>query len=313
MAAVKHDELITRLRDGNMAALARAISLADSGSEDGRRLHREVGRHSGDARVLGITGAPGAGKSSLINALITALRRADRRVAVVAVDPSSLISGGAVLGDRTRMGIHSADSGVFIRSVSGRGHLGGLSRSTESIIDLLAAAGWPLIILETIGTGQSETEIVNVADVNIVINAPGLGDDIQAVKAGVLEIADILVVNKADLPLAKQTVRDLQVMLQHRRIGALDVPVLETVATEETGISELLATVDAKLATITGEVRRERLRNHIRKTLARQVGETVEQRLMARPDPEIETLCEDVLNGECDSEDAVRQLMGLVL
>jgi len=313
MRAVNLDELRAKLLAGRLTALARAISLVDAGSSEGRQLLAALEPRHDHTRVIGITGTPGAGKSSLINALIAELRRAERSVAVVAVDPSSPLTGGAVLGDRTRMSEHASDPGVFIRSVSGRGHLGGLSRSTESIITLLAAAGWPLVILETIGTGQSEIDVLNVADVNVVVNAPGLGDDVQAIKAGVLEIADVLVVNKADLPHAEQTVCDLRAMLQHRKVGRRDIPVLQTVAVDGRGVAALLAEVDVTLSGITPERRRARLRQRTRQTLARAVADEVLQRVASADDARVDSLCEDLLDGRCEPDEAVRRLLGWIL
>ena len=185
-----------RLLGGDVAALARAISLLEVGGQQSDALAARLRGHAGQARVIGFTGPPGAGKSTLISAYVAALRARAESVAILAVDPSSPLSGGAVLGDRTRMGEHSTDPGVFIRSVAARGHLGGLALSIPGILDAVDAAGWPTIILETVGAGQSETEIVEFADVKVVLNAPGLGDDVQAIKAGILEIADVLVVKQ---------------------------------------------------------------------------------------------------------------------
>ena len=208
--------LRARVLDGDVAALARAISVVEGPGEFGRELHRAIRSQAGGAEIVGITGPPGVGKSSLINALISELRGHDVRVAVVAVDPSSPVTGGSVLGDRTRMGRHTDDPGVYIRSVSARGSVGGLSAQIVGVLDLIDAAGWKFIILETVGAGQSETDIAEVADINVVVNAPGFGDDVQAIKAGILEIADVLVVNKADLPEAGIVARQLEAMLRLR-------------------------------------------------------------------------------------------------
>jgi|GEM_PF-100265 len=226
----------------NRLALARAISLIENHRPGAGELHARLLPHCGHAHVIGITGAPGAGKSTLINVLLQELLRRNRRIAVVAVDPSSPISGGAILGDRVRMADHGANDAIFIRSVSSRGHLGGLSRTTGKIIDLFDAAGFDTVIVETVGTGQSEVEIGKYADTRIVVCPPGLGDEIQAIKAGILEIADVLVVNKGDLPLAQRTQLDLQVMreLRHPGVNGWQVPVMRTIATSGEGIAELL-------------------------------------------------------------------------
>ncbi len=222
------------------AALARAISLIENGRPGADSLHAGLLRHCGGAHIVGITGAPGAGKSSLINALLVEWLGRGRRVAVLAVDPSSPISGGALLGDRVRMTGHGDSDAVFIRSVSSRGHLGGLSRSAGRIIDLFDAAGFDVVVVETVGTGQSEVEIGRYADTRIVLCAPGQGDEVQALKAGVLEIADILVVNKGDQPLAQRTQSDLRASPPGWR-----VPVLRTVAISGEGVIELVEQIEA--------------------------------------------------------------------
>ena len=230
-----HDDVIDKLIAGDAPTLARCITLMETGGPTADLVHQRICRHVGRAVVIGFTGAPGAGKSTLIDAYIGVLRGRGHKVAVAAVDPSSSISGGAILGDRVRMRRHAEDSSVFIRSVASRGHLGGLSESIHRIVDVMDAAGRDFIIIETVGTGQSEVEVAEIADLCVVVNAPNMGDDIQAMKAGVLEIADVLVVNKADLPLARRTTEQLKNMLKLRR-EKLDVPVIETVATKETGI-----------------------------------------------------------------------------
>ena len=230
----------------NRLALARAISLIENGRDGAAELHARLLPHCGHALVVGITGAPGAGKSTLINALLVELLRRGRRIAVLAVDPSSPISGGAILGDRVRMVDHGSNDDVFIRSVSSRGHLGGLSRTTGKLIDVFDAAGFDMIIVETVGTGQSEVEISRYADTRIVVCPPGLGDEVQTIKAGILEIADILVVNKGDLPQAQRTLLDLQALqaLRHPAASGWQVPVLSTVASSGQGVPELIASVE---------------------------------------------------------------------
>lgn len=241
------DRLAREVRGGSHIALGRALTLVETGEAAGRTLLRALTPHTGTARIIGVTGPPGAGKSTLVDALIHAWRSESRPVAVLAVDPVSPDSGGAVLGDRTRMGAHSLDDGVFIRSVSARGHLGGLSAAAHDMADVMEAAGWPLILIETVGAGQSETEIARVADLSVVVCAPGLGDDVQAIKAGILEIADVLVVNKADRADATETAKQLEAMLALRTGGRRDVPVLKVSATSRTGIGALKDALDARL------------------------------------------------------------------
>lgn len=244
------DRIAQRVREGDMLALARALTLVEVGGADGTALLELLERDFGKARIIGFTGPPGAGKSTLVDALIHEWRKAGQLVAVLAVDPVSPVSGGAVLGDRTRMGAHTLDDGVFIRSVSARGHLGGLSAAAHDMADVMDAAGWPLILIETVGAGQSETEVTDVADISVVVSAPGLGDELQAIKAGILEIGDVLVVNKADRDDADQTAKHLESMLALRSEDRRDVPVMRVSATNGTGICELVGTLDDMLATV---------------------------------------------------------------
>lgn len=281
------DRLVASLRNGDSSALARAISLVEASPSLATDLHDRVREPVGHAAVIGITGAPGAGKSTLINRLIGDWRTRDQRVAVIAVDPSSPITGGAVLGDRTRMGEHGEDPGVFIRSVAARGHLGGLSADILCIIDLIDTAGWDVILLETVGTGQSETEISEIADLNLVINVPGLGDDVQAIKAGILEIADVLVINKADLPLAARMERQLNAMLQLRESGKQQVPIVKTVAVEADGIRDLVKVIDETLKIKLVPDRGSRHEKRARHLLAEEVAQQVKSLILAGLDPEL--------------------------
>ena len=247
---------------GDRRVVARTISQIEHGELATGTVSSALRAHLGRAHILGITGAPGAGKSTLVHAMLGELLARGQRIAVVAVDPSSPVSGGAVLGDRVRMGQHGAHADVFIRSLATRGHLGGLSRSTEEIVDLLDAAGFDTIIIETVGAGQSEVEIMRVADTRIVACPPGLGDSVQAIKAGILEIADLLVVTKSDLPGADSTVRDLKDMLHLRAKPGADawtVPVLGSSAEKGADVAALLDRVAEHLA-VAGRARRLRAR-----------------------------------------------------
>jgi LAO/AO transport system ATPase len=251
--------LLAPVLAGDRRSIARAITTMEVEGPASGALRAGLARHVGRAHVIGITGAPGAGKSTLINALLGELLARGRRIGVVAVDPSSPVTGGAVLGDRVRMGEHGADDRVFIRSVAARGHLGGVSRQTSQIIDVLDAAGFDTIIVETVGTGQSEVEIAGLADTKVVVCAPGLGDDVQAIKAGILEIADILAVNKGDSPLALDTERNLRDMLRLRRRREWEVRVLRTTATTREGVAALADAIEAHAA---HAGRGRRLRTH---------------------------------------------------
>jgi LAO/AO transport system kinase len=233
---------VARVLAGERRAIARAISLADSEAPAADALERLLAKHSGRAHVVGITGPPGAGKSTLVNALIAELRKRDRRIGVVAVDPSSPVTGGALLGDRVRMQAGALDEGVFIRSLASRGHLGGVSRSTARAVAVLDAAGYDIVIVETVGAGQSEVEIAALAATCVVVLPPGLGDEVQALKAGILEIADILLVNKADLPDAQRTLADLKAMLRLRPADRR-VPLLSAIALSGDGVPVLADTI----------------------------------------------------------------------
>lgn len=241
-------QLSGRIRSGEIFGIAQAISLIENGWSSTETFLNCFGAERLEVPVVGFTGPPGVGKSTLISAYIRLLRELGQRVAVVSVDPSSPASGGAILGDRLRMHEHHADPDVFIRSIAARGHLGGLCRNIRHIVRLLRAATWDSILLETVGTGQSEIEVSKVADVAVVVNTPGFGDDIQALKAGVLEIADVLVVNKADLPGAARANRDLESMLQLRPAGRGRVPLILTTATTGAGIAELHAAIVSQLS-----------------------------------------------------------------
>jgi LAO/AO transport system kinase len=237
--AAIHAGLADRLMAGDVQALSRAITLVENGRPEAKPLLQQLKRADARVPVVGFTGAPGVGKSTLISAYIGHLRNVGQRVAVVSIDPSSPLSGGAILGDRLRMHRHIGDSGVFIRSSAARGHLGGLNRNIANIVRVIEAAGWDRIILETVGTGQSEIEVTQIADVCVVVLSPGMGDDVQAMKSGVLEIADVLVVNKADLPDASRTARDLRAMLRLRETQRQSIPVIEVVATEGQWVAEM--------------------------------------------------------------------------
>ena len=242
-------ELVSRAQAGEARAVARLISLVEDASPLLREVSAALAPHTGKAHVVGITGSPGVGKSTSTAALVTALRKLDKRVGVLAVDPSSPFSGGALLGDRVRMQDHATDPGVYIRSMASRGHLGGLSWAAPQAIRVLDAAGCDVVIVETVGVGQSEVEIAGMADTALVLLAPGMGDGIQAAKAGILEIGDIFVVNKADRDGAATTRRELRSMisLTERPEGAWTPPILMTVASKNEGIAEVAEAIDEHL------------------------------------------------------------------
>tara|TARA_R110002110_G_scaffold231224_1_gene447069 strand:- start:106 stop:1071 length:966 start_codon:yes stop_codon:yes gene_type:complete len=301
--------LLARLLAGQTAALARAISIVERDGPTVSALLKAIQPHLGRAIVVGFTGPPGAGKSTLVNAFIGEMRGRGRTVAVAAVDPSSPITGGAVLGDRIRMAEHTMDAGVFIRSLASRGHLGGLSASAARVADLMDAAGFDVIVLETVGAGQSEVEMAEMADVRIVISAPGLGDDVQAIKAGILEIADILVVNKSDLPLAKRTVGQLQAMLALRAPGDWKVPVLATNAVDRTGLCELADAVDHRAATRKMKGPRNALGGRTRRLLAQSVAKYAEHRVLNDTCATIDAVVSDLQQAGIGLDDAITKVL----
>jgi GTPase len=249
-------DLVERIVSGEPRALARAISLVEEDAVGAAPVLREAFRHAGGANVLGVTGPPGAGKSSLVDRLVASYRGDGRRVGVVAVDPTSAYSGGAILGDRVRMQGHATDPGVFIRSMASRGYLGGLSRATNDALDLLDSAGYDPLIVETVGVGQDEIDVARAADVVLVVLVPGMGDDIQAIKAGILEIADVFVINKADRAGADRVVADLEYMMSlSSQEGRPKPEIVRTVATQNEGIAELRAAI-ARLEIASGRERR---------------------------------------------------------
>ena len=291
------EQLIAAARDGSTRAAGRLLSLVESDRRDEVMAALPVagaGRDaSHEARVIGVTGPPGAGKSTAIAALVAAYRGLDMRVAVLAVDPSSPYSGGAVLGDRIRMAAHIADADVLIRSVAARGHLGGLAVAVPAAVRLLAALAYDPILVETVGVGQSEIEVAAVADPTIVILAPGAGDAVQAAKAGLLEVADIVVVNKADRDGADQTVRDLRAETR--------APVLTLIAARAEGVAELVDAIEAHRRADTTERRTARARA--------QILSLSQSRLRTHPD--LDRLAASVADGSQDAYTAAEQLIAL--
>jgi len=257
-------DLVTAARGGSPRAVARLISLVEDASPLLREVMAALAPHTGSARLIGVTGSPGVGKSTTTNALVAELRRRGERVGVLAVDPSSPFSGGALLGDRVRMSDHATDSGVFIRSMASRGHLGGLSWSTPQAVRVLDAAGFDTVVIETVGVGQSEVEIAALADTTLVLLAPGMGDGIQAAKAGILEIGDLFVVNKADRDGAASVARDLRAMLTLAERGpdGWQPEIVKTVASVGTGLDELADALDRHQVWLedTGHLARRRTR-----------------------------------------------------
>jgi LAO/AO transport system kinase len=295
--------LAERVLAGDPRAVARAISLIEDESPAGADLVRRIFPSSGRAYLIGVTGPPGAGKSTLVDRVTTAFRRIGRTVGVVAVDPTSPFSGGAILGDRVRMQAHAADAGVFIRSMATRGHLGGLARATSEAAQVLDAAGKDVVLIETVGVGQDELEIERTADVSIVTLVPGAGDEVQALKAGIMEIADIFVVNKADREGADRTVASIESVLALQSYGAHEwrPPIVKTEATAGTGVDDLLAAIErfrAHAAPVHGQRRRARAEYRLRELLAQRFVRHVEDRVLAPG--ELAALLEKIAARETD-------------
>jgi LAO/AO transport system kinase len=302
-------ELVRRVVAGERRAIARALSALEAEAAGSGDVLAGLVPHLGGATVAGITGPPGAGKSTLVNAIITEARASGLRVAVLAVDPSSPVTGGAILGDRIRMASALDDDGVFVRSLGSRGALGGLTPAAVRMIDVLDAAGFGLILLETVGTGQSEVDVAEVADVVLVVSAPGLGDGIQAIKAGLLEIADILVVNKSDREGADRTVEELKAGLALRASSG-DVPVLKTTAMTGAGVAELWREMTSQAARRLAEGLVARRRRRARYLIARAAADLVARRIR-RGDAAIDILADAVLAGASTPFEAATRALGL--
>jgi LAO/AO transport system kinase len=309
---VNAPSLSARVLEGDPRAVARAISLVEDETPEGAELVRQIFSHTGRAYLIGITGAPGSGKSTLVDRLTAEIRTKSQAVGIVAVDPTSPFSGGAVLGDRLRMQAHAQDEGVFIRSMATRGHLGGLARATGEAALVLDAAGKDIVIIETVGVGQDEIDIVRTADVSVVTLVPGAGDEVQALKAGIMEIADIFVVNKADREGADRTVASIEanLSLQTFAPGEWRPPTVKTEATAGRGVAELLDAIErfrAHTAASQGARRRARAEYRLRELLAQRFVQHVERRVLS--DGEFERILDRIAAREIDPYTAVDEIL----
>ncbi|MCK5445166.1 MAG: methylmalonyl Co-A mutase-associated GTPase MeaB [Rhodospirillaceae bacterium] len=315
-------ELTQGVLEGQPRAIARAMSLAEGRSDEAEALMAALHGHAGRAHVVGITGVPGSGKSTLVAALTRLLRAADKTVGIVAIDPSSPFSGGAILGDRVRMTGFAEDEGVFIRSMATRGALGGLARASLDVVDVLDAAGFDVVLVETVGVGQDEVDIVQAAHTVLVVSAPGLGDEIQAIKAGVLEIADIHVVSKSDRPDALKTVSELSAMLGLGRSGKpqtgkggakWQIPVIATSAETGEGVEDLFETIVKHYAHLSDSGEMETRKRHILEMrIIKTAEDMLREKLMNERDGRLQELLESAFSRDMDVRSAARDLLSAV-
>ncbi len=307
-------ELLDGVYAGEIRAIARMMSLAEEAKASAHDAMGEIYRRAGRAHVVGLTGSPGSGKSTLVGALAQAVRKSGRKVGIVAIDPSSPYSGGAILGDRIRMANLATDKGVFIRSLATRGNLGGLASASLDTVDILDAAGFDLVLIETVGVGQDEVDIARAAHTVVVVSAPGLGDDVQAIKAGVLEIADIHVVSKADRPEANKTASDLKAMLglglRGRDNGAWSVPVICTSAETDEGVDNLSATIDDHSAFLSNSGERDRRQHEIAEMRVLKIVENmIRQRVEGEREASLKSMFDAITSRRLDPHSAARKFL----
>lgn len=307
-----------RVLAGDVRTAARLISDIDNGASGVRQILKELYPHTGRAYIIGITGAPGVGKSSLVDRMLDHMRKMEKAVGIIAVDPSSPFSGGALLGDRIRMQRHSSDTGVFIRSLATRGHFGGLTQSTRGAIDVLDAMGKDYIIVETVGVGQDEVEVARNAHTTVIVLIPGMGDDIQAIKAGILEAGDLFVINKSDREGSDRTFTDLMLMLETGRSERVDnawiPPVLKTEAVNDRGVTELLEEIEKHrhyLLESTGDLNLRKRRDRIREELRELIINRLLREIFAELEEtgEIEMAVNSIMEGKTDPYTASDELV----
>jgi LAO/AO transport system kinase len=305
---------VEQIRSGNLRALSRAITAVENRTADSHALLKALFAHSGRARVVGLTGSPGAGKSTLVDALAAQYRKRQQTVGIIAIDPTSPFTGGAILGDRIRMQSHTGDDGTFIRSMATRGALGGLSSTTADVATVLDASGRDLVLIETVGVGQDEVDIVRLADVTIVILVPGMGDDVQSIKAGIMEIADIFVINKADREGAERVEREVLAMQSmSMRSDFWQPKVIKTIASTGAGVPELAAAIDEYEAFLSNsELGRQRRISNWRNRLRDMLRDEVLRRIVreAFSEEAVDLYASQVAGNERDPYSLIDEIVG---
>jgi len=306
-------ELVTRVRAGNPRALARAISIVEDRTPESNELLKALFPYSGNAVLLGLTGSPGAGKSTLVDQIAREYRKQNKTIGIVAVDPTSPFSGGAILGDRIRMQSHYADSGIYIRSMATRGSLGGLASTTADVATVLDASGRDLVMIETVGVGQDEVDIVTLADVTVVILVPGMGDDVQTIKAGIMEIADVFVINKSDRDGAERVEREIRAMQSlAMRKDHWTPPIVKTIATDGAGIPEVLQAIESFRAHLSqSDLGRIRRIENWRKRIAEMLRDALFARVISDyfGDGEVDRIAAEVAEHKRDPYSLVEEIV----
>ncbi|MBN8550860.1 MAG: methylmalonyl Co-A mutase-associated GTPase MeaB [Deltaproteobacteria bacterium] len=305
-------ELIDRVAAGDLRAVARLITLSENREPRAFKVQAELFKKTGRAHVIGITGSPGAGKSTLVDALASEWRKAGKKVAIIAIDPTSPFSGGAILGDRIRMSRIAEDPEVFIRSMATRGSLGGVSRATLDAVHILDAAGFDIVLVETVGVGQAEVDIVRTADTCVVVLVPGMGDSVQAIKAGILEIADLFIINKADREGADSLHKDIRVLLSlsEDKPGSWKPPIVQTVATETKGIDGMIKALSEHAAWLASSPQGKEKRLQILEHSIRQIAEELlAEQIFERSRPELKKLVQRCLERSSDPHSAANELI----
>jgi len=306
--------LVDEIRSGNPRALARAITAIENRAPHSAELLKALFPHTGHARVIGLTGAPGAGKSTLVDQLAREYRKQQKTVGIIAVDPTSPYTGGAILGDRIRMGSHYADPGIYIRSMATRGSLGGLARTTADVTSVMDASGRDVILIETVGVGQDEVDIVRLAEVTVVILVPGMGDDVQTIKAGIMEIADVFVINKSDRDGAERVEREIRAMqsLSVRKDEWVP-PVVKTVASEGKGLEELAKAITSYQDFLgKSDVGRQKRIQNWRERLIEMLRDTLLERVMREQDGRVDAYAADIAEHKRDPYSLVEEIVGAV-